>query len=196
MISNHTAISKEGILTIDRLLKEPSFKIKALFAPEHGFFGNFYAGEQVKDSIYQKIPIHSLHGRTRRPTKEMLKHIDVLIFDIQDIGVRSYTYVSTLFYCMEEAAKYDIEVAVLDRPNPINGIVFDGPMLEKKFRSFIGYINVPYLHGMTVCELALFFNKEYNINCKLTSFLMKGWNRNLTFSDTDLLWIPTSTKHS
>lgn len=192
VITNHTAISKKGVLTIDRLLNVPSLKIKAIFAPEHGFYGNIHAGKKVEDSIYRKIPIYSLHGSTRRPTDAMLKNLDVLIFDIQDIGIRSYTYTSTLFYCMEEAAKHNIEVAVLDRPNPMGGGCFDGPMLDKQFRSFIGYINVPYCHGMTICELALFFNKEYNIGCKLTSFLMKGWQRKNIFSKTDLLWVPTS----
>ena len=192
VITNQTAISKDGSLTIDRLLKEPSLKVKAIFAPEHGFFGNYHAAESIKKDIYRGITVYSLHGKTRRPTKEMLKNIDVLIYDIQDIGVRSYTYISTLFYCLEEAAKLGIEVAVLDRPNPMGGSLVDGPMLEEKFRSFIGYVNIPYCHGMTVCELALYFNKEYGIGCKLSSFLMNNWKRDSIFADTHLLWVPTS----
>lgn len=192
VITNHTAISSKGEFTIDRLLKTP-LKIKALFAPEHGFFGNFAAAVAFKDDLYEgKIPIYSLHGKTRRPTKEMLKGLDVLVFDIQDIGIRPYTYTSTLFYCMEEAKKYGIEVVVLDRPNPMGGHLFDGPLLEESLRSFIGYINIPYRHGMTVCELAAFFNSEYKIGCHLTTYPMRGWKRSMTFKDLDLLWVPTS----
>jgi uncharacterized protein YbbC (DUF1343 family) len=122
----------------------------------------------------------------------MLKNIDLLIYDIQDIGSRSYTYIATLFYVMEEAAKANIEVIVLDRPNPINGLVIDGPMLNEGLRSIVGYINVPYCHGMTIAELAQFFNGEYKIGCKLTVIKMKGWSRSMSFLDTGLPWIPTS----
>ena len=193
VITNHTAISKDGTLTVDRLLDQPSIKVECIFSPEHGFYGNLHASEKIDHSKYKKYtPVYSLHGKTRRPTQEMLKNIDVLIFDIQDIGIRSYTYISTLFYCMEEAAKHKIKFVVLDRPNPMGGKISDGPMLDEKFRSFIGYINVPYCHGMTVCELASFFNKEYKIHCSLKNYPMKGWLRSDTFSDTNLLWIPTS----
>ncbi len=193
VITNHTAISKDGSLTIDRLLGQKHLTITKIFAPEHGFFGDLAAEKIVKDDLYEKkIPILSLYGATRRPTKEMLKDIDVLIFDMQDNGVRSYTYTSTLFYCMEEAAKYGIEVLVLDRPNPMGGEMFDGPGMVESLRSFIGYINVPYCHGMTVAELAHFFNTEYNVKCKLKSYNMKGWKRSQTFKDTDLLWVPSS----
>jgi uncharacterized protein YbbC (DUF1343 family) len=122
----------------------------------------------------------------------MLKGIDVIIFDIQDIGSRSYTYISTLFYVMEEAAKKKIPVIVTDRPNPLGGKMVDGLLLDPKWRSFVGYINVPYCHGMTIGELALFFNQEYQVNCSLTVIPMKGWKRSMTFSDTGLHWIPTS----
>jgi uncharacterized protein YbbC (DUF1343 family) len=193
LISNHTAVSKEGKLTIDRLLDESSLSIKAIFAPEHGFFGNIEAGKTIDHTLYNgSIPIYSLYGETRRPTKEMLKEIDVLVFDIQDIGIRPYTYTSTLFYCMEEAAKFNIEMVVLDRPNPMGNCPFDGPMLEESFRSFVGYINVPYCHSLTICELALLFNREYKIGCNLKCFLMEGWEDRAVFKETDLLWIPTS----
>ena len=122
----------------------------------------------------------------------MLKGIDLLIYDIQDIGSRSYTFLSTLLYVMEEAAKQQIKVMVLDRPNPINGIVMDGPMLEEKWRSFLGYINVPYCHGMTIGELAQYFNGEYKIGCDLEVIPMKGWKRTMSFKDTHLPWVPTS----
>ncbi len=166
--------------------------LSALFAPEHGIDGKVYAGIEVKDGKEKEIPIFSLHGKTRRPSQEMLKTVDVLVFDIQDIGVRPYTYATTLFYVMEEAAKLKIPVIVLDRPNPMGGLMIDGPMLEEGFRSFIGYINVPYCHGMTIGELALFFNTEYKINCTLTVVPMKGWKREMAFKDTGLVWIPPS----
>jgi uncharacterized protein YbbC (DUF1343 family) len=133
-----------------------------------------------------------LHGDVRRPTAAMLKEIDLIIYDIQDIGVRSYTYATTLFYVMEEAAKKGIEVIVLDRPNPLGGLLVDGPMLEDKWRSFVGYLRTPYCHGMTIGELARFFNAEYQVGCKLRVVPMKGWKREMRFQDTGLEWVPTS----
>lgn len=194
LITNHTAISHEKESSIDllkRLAKTNRFTLSALFAPEHGLYGAFHAEESISDSN-GTIPVFSLFGKTKRPTEAMLKGLDLLIYDIQDIGSRSYTYISTLFYIMEEAAKQNIPVIVLDRPNPINGIVVDGPMLEAKWRSIVGYINVPYCHGMTIGELALFFNGEYKVGCQLTVIPMRHWKREMSFQDTGLLWIPTS----
>jgi uncharacterized protein YbbC (DUF1343 family) len=196
LITNHTAVTSQMVSTFDLLKKHAGSKgytIQALFAPEHGIKGGTYAGEDVADDMHvEGIPIYSLHGKFQRPTDQMLKNINLLIYDIQDIGSRAYTYVTTLFYVMEEAAKRKIPVMVLDRPNPINGLTVDGPMLQDKWRSFLGYINVPYCHGMTVGELALFFNGEYDIGCKLEVIPMKGWRRWMNFADTGLAWIPTS----
>jgi uncharacterized protein YbbC (DUF1343 family) len=122
----------------------------------------------------------------------MLEGIDVLIFDIQDIGSRSYTYASTLYYVMEEAAKVGIKVIVLDRPNPLNGVTVDGPMLEENLRSFVGYVNVPYCHGMTIGELARYFNEEYQVGCTLQVIPMRGWKREMNYRETGLTWIPLS----
>ena len=196
LITNHTAINGKMKLTVD-ILKENAaakgFKLVALFAPEHGLYGAALAAEEVEDeSDPDGLPIYSLHGKTQRPTGDMLKNIDLLIYDIQDIGSRSYTYISTLFYVMEEAAKRHIPVIVTDRPNPINGVIVDGPMLEDKFRSIVGYINVPYCHGMTIGELAQFFNSEYSVKCDLRVIPMDGWRRTMSFEDTGLIWIPTS----
>ena len=196
LLTNHTAINSKMESTI-HILKSLDAKgeisLTALFAPEHGLSGNAYASEFIKDQEDEDgIPIYSLHGKTERPTDRMLNQIDVLVYDIQDIGTRSYTYVSTLFYAMEAAAKKQIPVVVLDRPNPINGLCVDGPMLEDCWRSLVGYVNVPYCHGMTTGELAKFFNDEYKIGCKLTVIPMKGWMRWMSFSDTGLPWIPTS----
>lgn len=196
ILTNHTAVNSQGKLTVDILkeyAKSYGFNVAALFAPEHGIYGSTYASESIINAVDSDgIPIYSLYGKNYRPTPEMLKQIDILIFDIQDLGARSYTYANTLFYAMEEAAKNNVAVMVLDRPNPINGIVVDGPMLEDKLRSIVGYINVPYCHGMTIGELALFFNGEYNIGCRLMVVPMQGWKRKMSFSDTGLLWMPTS----
>ncbi len=194
LITNHTGVDSHMHSTID-LFKQhaPAIKLVALFAPEHGLTGHAYAFEEVADKKDPSgIPVYSLHGTTRRPTDQMFTGIDVLVYDIQDIGCRTYTYTTTLFYVMEEAAKKGIPVVVLDRPNPINGLVVDGPMLEKRWRSFIGYINVPYCHGMTIGELARFFNDKYQVGCTLKVISMKGWKRSMSYADTGLTWIPSS----
>lgn len=193
VITNHTAINKELKTTLELLQDKPKmYQIVAIFAPEHGFYGDAYACEKVMDCKLGSISVYSLHGEHRRPTSEMLKDVDVLIYDIQDIGTRSYTFASTLFYCMEEAAKRKIKVIVLDRPNPLGGEIVDGPLLEEKWRSFLGYINVPYCHGMTIGELATFFKHEYHIDCQLHVIPMRGWRRDMSFKETGLTWVPTS----
>lgn len=192
LVTNHTAINCDFLTTLD-LFKQANrgYKLTAIFSPEHGLYGDLHAEKNVADSSIDGVPIYSLHGKRRRPTLEMLKKIDVLVYDIQDIGSRSYTYISTLFYCMEECAKLGLKCIVLDRPNPLGGIV-DGPMLEEKWRSFVGYVNIPYCHGMSVGELAHFFNEEYNVHADLTVIAMKGWKREMIFRETGLVWIPTS----
>ncbi len=196
LITNQTAISSGMESTLDLLKNHEEkyhYKITALFAPEHGINGLAHAGEHVAHATESSgIPIYSLHGKTFRPTDEMLRQVTLLLYDIQDIGSRSYTYINTLFFVMEEAAKRKIPVVILDRPNPINGLTIDGPMLEEKWRSLVGYVNLPYCHGMTVGELALYFNGEYNIGCALHVVPMKGWKRSMSFRDTGLTWIPTS----
>lgn len=196
LITNQTGINSRCESTIEIFEKkheEGILTLVALFAPEHGLYGAEDANHKVASQKTDKgIPIYSLYGETRRPTRQMLEKIDTLVYDIQDIGCRSYTYVTTLLYAMEEAAKAGIEVVVLDRPNPLGGRIVDGPMLEKNFRSFVGYVNVPYCHGMTVGELALLFNEEYKIGTSLHVVPMKGWDRSMRFEKTGLPWIPTS----
>lgn len=194
LVTNHTGLNGSMRSTVDLFLEDaPGVKLTALFAPEHGLNGQGYAFEEIEDIKHPAgVPIYSLHGKTRRPTQRMLKEIDVIVYDIQDIGCRSYTYTTTLCYVMEEAAKRGIPVIVLDRPNPINGLIVDGPMLQKKWRSYIGYVNVPYCHGMTIGELARYFNDKEQIGCKLKVVPMKGWKRAMTYADTGLTWIPTS----
>jgi uncharacterized protein YbbC (DUF1343 family) len=194
LVTNHTGVNSSMRSTIDLFLDHaPEITLAALFAPEHGLNGQAYAFEEVSEIKGPAgIPVYSLHGKTRRPTDRMLQGIDVIVYDIQDIGCRSYTYTTTLCYVMEEAAKRGIPVIVFDRPNPINGLIVDGPMLQKEWRSYIGYIDVPYCHGMTIGELARFFNDKYQIECKLKVIGMKGWKRSMTYADTGLTWIPTS----
>lgn len=190
VLTNQTGVDRNMRPTLDLLQEQ--LKVVAIFSPEHGLKGQHYAAESVHHGEEKGIAVYSLHGDTRRPKPEMLKNLDVLIYDIQCTGVRSYTYSTTLFYAMEEASKLGIEVIVFDRPNPINGLVIDGPMLEENMRSFIGYINVPYCHGMTIGELARFFNEEYQIGCKLKVIPMKGWDRAMSYRETGLAWIPPS----
>jgi len=193
ILTNQTGLDTDLRLTMDKLIdRQGPYKVVALFSPEHGIKGVSFAGENVGDTKIGEIPCYSLHGKYRRPAPEMLKGIDVIIYDIQDVGSRCYTYTTTLFYMMEEAAKNKIEVIVLDRPNPMGGVVVDGPMLQDEEKSFLGYINIPYCHGMTIGELALFFNREYHVDCKLKVVAMKGWKREMRFLETGLVWTPTS----
>lgn len=193
IITNHSAINRDLKTTFD-LLKErqKGYTLTSVFVPEHGFYGNSYACEEIEDQYLDNIPVYGLYGARRRPTQEMLSQIDLLIYDIQDIGSRSYTFISTLFYCMEEAAKVSLPFIVLDRPNPMGGVVVDGPLVEDQWRSILGYVKIPYCHGMTIGELARLFNQEYAIGCKLTVIPMKGWKRGTTFDKTGLSWVPTS----
>ncbi len=192
LVTNHTAVDQNLCLSADRFLTAP-FKLVGLWTPEHGLQGLSYAGEHVADSKYKNsVPVFSLHGDSKRPPKETFKGVDVVIYDIQDIGLRSYTFASTLYVVMEEAARFKIPVIVLDRPNPLGGVMVDGPMLSQNLRSFVGYLNVPYCHGMTIGELAQFFNSEYKVRCDLKVVPMKHWTRSMSYRDTKLKWIPTS----
>jgi uncharacterized protein YbbC (DUF1343 family) len=197
LLTNQTAVTsslKHAIPLFKEMGQQHGFTLHTLFAPEHWIDGSLWEYKEIKNALDPDgIPIYPLWGKTQRPTDEMLKEIDILVYDIQDIGSRSYTYIGNLFICMEEAAKKKIPVLVLDRPNPINGLMIDGPMLEKKFfGSIVGYMNVPYCHGMTVGELADYYNHEYQIGCELHVVPMQGWKRWMSFTDTDLFWIPSS----
>ena len=191
LIANQSAVNCEQKSTLE-ILQEHGCNVIAVFAPEHGYFGNEHNSKHVSHSKIGNVPVFSIYGTTRRPNDEMLKNVDILIYDIQDIGTRGYTYVTTLFYCMEEAAKRKLTVIVLDRPNPMGGHIVDGLIPEDKMRFFCSYIAVPYCHGMTVGELALFFNKEYQTNCALHVVPMRGWKRGMSFEQTGLVWVPLS----
>ncbi|UCZ52985.1 DUF1343 domain-containing protein [Bacillus shivajii] len=193
LIMNHTSVDRNLHLSLDMLV-ELGFNVKAIFAPEHGVRGDVAAGQTVENQVDARtnIPVYSLYGKQKRPTSEMLKEIDVLIFDIQDLGVRFYTYIYTLAYCMEEAGKRGIEVYVLDRPNPINGATVTGNIVDPQFESFVGKYGLPIRHGMTVGELAQYFNRELNMNVRLTVVTMEGWKRTMSYDDTGLPWIMPS----
>ncbi len=198
LITNPTGISADLQSTVDILFNAPGVKLVALYGPEHGIRGDIDAGREVNGFTDPRtgLPVYSLYGRTRRPTQEMLQGVDVLVYDIQDIGVRSYTYISTMGLAMEAAAEYGIKFVVLDRPNPLTGKKVEGTMLDPKFKSFIGAYPIPYVYGMTVGELAQMINGEKWLNgfkqCDLTIVPMKGWKRSMWWEDTGLAWIPTS----
>jgi uncharacterized protein YbbC (DUF1343 family)/CubicO group peptidase (beta-lactamase class C family) len=192
LITNHTGRNREGRQTIDVLHKAPGVKLVALFAPEHGIRG--LADENISDSKDEAtgLPIYSLYGDTRRPKSEQLKDLDALVFDIQDVGVRFYTYISTLGYVLEEAAKVKLPVFVLDRPNPIGGVDFDGPIADKDKLSFTSYHTIPSRHGLTIGELAQLFNRQRNIGADVRVIKMDGWRRSMWFDETNLTWVNPS----
>mgnify|MGYP005841011407 CR=1 FL=1 len=192
LITNQTGVNSKGQSTIDALASDPGTRLVALYAPEHGLDGTAAAGDYVSSYTHPDlgIPVYSLYGETRVPTEAMLRDVDVLLFDIQDIGARWYTYISTLNYAMKAAKQYGKSIVVLDRPNPLGGTTVEGPILEDAFESFVGVDNLPMAHGMTVGELARYFNRE--IGAALTVVPMEGYTRETIFQDTGLQWIPTS----
>jgi uncharacterized protein YbbC (DUF1343 family) len=185
VVCNHTSLLSNGVHLVDTLLGEENVKVTAIFTPEHGFKGIAEAGAKVdyKNSLYKEIPIISLYGKENKPSKEILKDVDVLIFDIQDVGARFYTYISTMYYVLEAAGENNIPVIILDRPNPIGGNYVDGPVLDNKFKSFVGIAQIPITHGMTVGELANYFIGEKVIsswkNVSLKVIQCKNWKREI-----------------
>lgn len=198
LVTNPTGVTADLRSTIDVLYHAPNVQLVALFGPEHGVRGDAYAGDKVADARDPKtgLPVYSLYGPNRKPSNDMLDGIDVLVFDIQDIGARSYTFISTMAAVMEAAAANNVAVVVLDRPNPLGGHRIEGRPLDLKYKSFVGYLPVTYLHGMTVGELAKMINGEGwlpdGAHCDLTVVPMRGWRRRMLFEDTGLQWAPTS----
>ncbi|HEX8891014.1 MAG TPA: exo-beta-N-acetylmuramidase NamZ domain-containing protein [Pyrinomonadaceae bacterium] len=192
LVTNHTGRDRAGRQTIDVLHDATGLKLTALFSPEHGIRG--LADEKVSDSKDEKtgLPIYSLYGETRRPKPEQLKDLDAIVYDIQDVGARFYTYISTLGYVMEEAARAHIPVIVLDRPNPIGGVDVEGPVADENKLSFTAYHRIPVRHGMTVGELARLYNSERKINCDLRVIQMEGWRRGMWYDATNLTWVNPS----
>ena len=198
LITNPTGLTADLRSTIDVLHEAADVQLVALFGPEHGVRGDQPAGRHVGDARDPAtgLPVWSLYGPTRKPTPAMLGGLDVLVFDIQDIGSRSYTYISTMALAMQAAAEHGIRFVVLDRPNPLGGERVEGRVLDPQFRSFVGYLPIPYVHGMTVGELAKMIIGEGWIehagNLRLTVVPMRGWRRHMLWSDTGRIWVPTS----
>lgn len=196
LITNPTGVDNRLRSTIDILHEAPNVNLVALYGPEHGVRGDVHAGDKVANSADPStgLPVYSLYGRTRKPTPEMLKDIDVLVYDIQDIGCRSFTYISTMGVAMEAAAENGKEFIVLDRPNPLGGVKIEGNLAEDEYISFVSQFKIPYLYGLTCGELALMLNGEKMLGkqCDLQVVKMKGWKRKMDYVQTGLQWIPSS----
>jgi uncharacterized protein YbbC (DUF1343 family) len=192
LITNATGRDASGRLTAEVLAASEQIELVALFSPEHGFTGIEEGDVASAHHAATGLTVHSLYGETRRPTTEMLAGLDGIVFDIQDIGTRFYTYATTMAYAMEEAAAHGLPFVVLDRPNPITGMHVEGPVLSAELISFVGYASVPLRHGMTMGELALYFNAELGIGADLTVIPMSGWQRDDWYDETGLLWVSPS----
>ena len=201
LVTNPSGVDSQLNSTVDILFEAPEVNLVALYGPEHGVRGNAYAGDKVADSKDPKtgLPVYSLYGATRKPTPEMLEGIDVMVYDIQDVGVRSYTFISTLGLVMEACSAKGIEVMVLDRPNPLGGNKIEGCYVEQPFNSFVSQYRIPYIYGLTVGELAVLVNEEglnrgqkgnqAPVKCNLSVVPMEGWTRDMLYEDTGLPWV-------
>lgn len=198
LITNHSAYLSNGVHLADALYENKDIKIMSFFGPEHGIRGDSPDGMKIshEEDPKTKIKIYSLYGKINKPTPDMLEGIDLLVYDIQDIGARFYTYISTLFLTMEAAAENNIDYVILDRPNPITGLRIEGPVLDPEFKSFVGLVPIPVIHGMTIGELGMLVNSEGwldgGLKANLTVIKMEGWNRSLWYDDTGLEWIKPS----
>jgi uncharacterized protein YbbC (DUF1343 family) len=193
LIANSASTDERGTPTA-LLLLNAGIHLECLFSPEHGYDASAEAGRDVSDSFDPNtgLPIRSLYGEARQPTAEMLRDIDAIVFDLQDIGVRCYTYIWTMALAMQAAALYGKLFLALDRPNPLGGLSVQGPVLDPRFATFIGMYPIPLRYGMTIGELALLFNQTFEIGADLAVIRMQGWRRRLWFADTGLKWLPPS----
>jgi uncharacterized protein YbbC (DUF1343 family) len=195
LLSNPASVDRRFRHARELIHKRFPGQLKALYSPQHGFFSekqdNMIESDDCIDPILG-IPVFSLYGKTRLPTREMFDPIDILIIDLQDVGTRVYTYIYTMSYCLEAARKFNKKILVLDRPNPINGAVIEGNCLSPEFTSFVGRYPIPMRHGLTIGELSRLFNAYWDIGCNLEVIPMKGWERPMYFQDTGLPWVPPS----
>jgi uncharacterized protein YbbC (DUF1343 family) len=203
LLTHPAGVNRKGESSIDVLRRAPNTRLVALFGPEHGIYGDEKANVPVDNKIDPRtgLPVYSLYGKYRKPTAKMLQGLDALVIDLQDIGVRSYTYVSCMRYAMEACFENDVEVIILDRPNPLGGLKVDGPPLDRQWRSYVGAFHVPYVHGLTIAELARIAKhspgwmetpNSIREKGKLTIVPMQGWSRDMLWTQTGLRWIPTS----
>lgn len=211
LLTHPAGVNRRGESSIDILRRAPGVKLVALFGPEHGIYGNFKASTNIADSVDPRtgLPVYSLHGTHRKPTKQMLKGLDAMVIDLQDIGTRSYTFVSAMLYTMAACFENNVEVIVLDRPNPLGGLKVDGPPLDAQWKSYVGAIRSPYVHGLTIGEIARMAKEAPGVmqvpgatginvaeadrrRGKLTIISMQGWRRAMRWPETGLKWIPTS----
>ena len=201
LVTNPSGLDSHLNSTVDILFNAPGVELVALYGPEHGVRGDVYAGDKINDSIdpVTGLPVYSIYGSTRKPTQEMLEGVEVMVYDIQDVGARSYTFISSLGLVMEACAEKGIEVMVLDRPNPLGGNKIEGCNVEPGFFSFVSQYPIPYIYGLTVGELAQMINEEgmnrgqkgdqEPARCKLTVIPMEGWKRDMLYEDTGLPWV-------
>jgi len=203
LLTHAAGVNRRGVSTIDVLRRAPGVKLVALFAPENGLYSVEESGKNLADSVDRRtaLPVYSLYGKTRKPTRETLKGLNALVIDLQDIGVRSYTYASAMRYAMEACFENNVEVIVLDRPNPLGGLKVDGPPLDGDLMSYVGAFRVPYVHGLTIGELArmaamapgvLAVPETVRLKGRLTVVPMRGWRRTMRWPDTGLSFAPTS----
>jgi uncharacterized protein YbbC (DUF1343 family) len=194
LLANPSSVDSSYQFILDRLLAEKSWEVKALWGPEHGLRGEMQ-DQEFCDAFQDPktgLPVYSLYGQNLKPTPEMMEEIDLVLFDMQDVGARYYTFIYTLSYVMEACMEHQKEVVVLDRPNPINGVDVEGPVLEPGYESFVGRYPIPIRHGMTVGELAFYFHQEFHLNCRLEVIEMEGWDRNSFYEETGLPWVMPS----
>ncbi len=201
LLTNPSGVDRHMNSTVDILFNAPGVQLKAIFAPEHGARGDVEAGGYVSSYTDKRtgLPVYSMYGETRKPTPAMLKGLDIVVYDIQDVGTRSYTFISSLGLMMQACAEQGIDVMVLDRPNPLGGLKVEGPLVEQPFNSFVSQYRIPYVYGLTVGELAGLINEEglnrgqkgldAPLKCNLTVIPMEGWERDMLFADTGLQWI-------
>ena len=203
LLTHPAGVNRDEVSSIEVLRRSQNVNLVALFGPEHGIYGDEKANQPIDDQTDPRtgLPVYSLYGKYRKPTPEMLRGLDALVIDLQDIGTRSYTYVSCMRYAMEACFENGVEVVILDRPNPLGGLKVDGPLLDKKWRSYVGAFNVPYVHGFTIAELAriakqtpgtMNVSDKVRKSGKLTIIKMEGWRRNMLWPQTGLTWVPTS----
>lgn len=194
LVTNPTAVLPNMIHILEIFIEHPDIELRALFGPEHGLHSEASNGTTVESGLdpHTGLPVYSLYGERTKPTPDQLLEIDLLVFDMQDVGARFYTYATTMSYCLEAAAQAELPVLVLDRPNPINGVSVEGPVLEPGFASFVGRHPLPIRHGMTMGEMARLFNEISGFGAELTVVPMQGWRREVWFDDTGLHWVTPS----